>query len=192
MGGRGSPLTTRKTKRGHNVSRTVPQWIKDSKYKFCAVCGRTDDLQYHHWEPAELGGLTVPENIIVLCAKHHQELRGQGGRIKHNYLVKEGIRKSKESGKRHGKRPFDHEKIMRLIAENSTQFNDINDADYEPMTEHEIMEMAGVKPVCYAKCKRMLLDAMNGGEWPYSWQKPAYVFNRPVYDGIVKRLRGDT
>lgn len=168
------------------MSKTVSQWIKDSKYKFCAVCGKTEDLQYHHWLPVELGGKDEPENIIVLCAKHHQEFHRQGGAIKHNRLVREGIRKAKERGVHVGKKPADYEKVMRLIAENSTQFNDTS-----LTTEHEIMKMAGVKDVCYSKCKRMLFEAMTADVWPYSWEKPVQIRNRPLYDSFIRKMRGD-
>lgn len=167
------------------MSRTIPKWIKDQKYHFCAVCGRTDDLQYHHWEP-DNGHNTVPENIIVLCAKHHQELHDQGGRIKHNYLIKQGMARAKEHGVRAGRKPANYEATMRAIAENSTQFNESS-----LMTEHEIMEMCGVKPVCYAKCKRMLMSAMQEDVWPYEWEKPKAVKHRPLYDRIIKKMRGD-
>ena len=76
---------------------------------------------------------------------------------------------------------------MRLIAENSTQFN-----PFSEVTEHEIMDMAGVKEVCYYKCKRMLLDALALDVWPYSWKKPKQVRNRPMYDRQIRRLRGDS
>ena len=76
---------------------------------------------------------------------------------------------------------------MRLIAERSTQFNDGG----EMHTETEIMEAAGVKNVCYHKCKRMLLDALKAEEWPYSWPKPVQVRNHPVYDYVIKKMRGD-
>jgi hypothetical protein len=167
------------------MSRTIPKWVKDAKYHFCAVCGRTDDLQYHHWEP-DNGHNTVPENIIVLCARHHQELHGQGGAIMHNYLVKEGMAKAKERGVRVGKPPADYENVMRMIAENSTQFN-----AGSTMTEHEIMEMAGVKEVCYAKCKKMLIEKMESGEWPYEWSKPTQMLKRPLYDRVIKKKRGE-
>lgn len=168
------------------MSRTVPQWIKDKKYHFCAMCGKTEDLQYHHVEPAN-GHNTVFENIIVFCAPCHQKWHKQEGQVHHNYLVKQGIVKARERGVKVGKKPADYEKVMRLIAENSTQFNKSS-----LITEHEIMDMAGVKGVCYAKCKRMLLSAINGDNWPYSWPKPTYVANRPLYDGAIKRMRGDT
>lgn len=167
------------------MSRSIPQWIKDQKYHFCAVCGRTDDLQYHHWTPIILGGENVPENVIVLCAMHHQQFHEQGGAIKHNRLVKEGIAKAAANGVKVGRKPANHESIMRLIAENSTQFN----AD-SMTTEHEIMEMAGVKEVCYSKCKRELFEAMAADEWPYSWPKPTKVRKTPLYDSFIKRKRG--
>lgn len=171
------------------MGRTIPRWIKESKPKFCAVCGRTDDLQYDHWIPISLGGKTVPENIIVLCAKHHQERHGQVGKIKHNHLVKDGMAKAKERGVKVGRKPKDHEKIMRLIAEHSTQFNDAYDLSYTPYTESEIMEMAGVKSVCYHKCKRELIDIINSGEWEFDWPKPEKVKSMALYDSVVKKIR---
>lgn len=165
------------------MSRTIPKWIKDQKYHFCAVCGRTDDLQYHHWEPFN-GHNTVPENIIVLCAKHHQELHNQGGNIKHNKLIKDGIEKAREHGIRVGRKPADGEKIMKAIAAQSTQFNLDSTA-----TENEIMEQLGIGAVCYNKYKRMLLSAMCGDIWPYDWEKPTQVRKHPIYSNKLKMMR---
>ena len=164
---------------------SIPQWIKDQKYHFCAMCGRTDDLQYNHVEPAN-GHNTVFENIIVLCAPCHQKWHKQKGSVHHNYLVKDGIEKARERGVRVGRPPIDYEKVMRLIAENSTQFN--RDS---LVTEHEIMERAGIKAVSYAKCKRMLFAAMEEPEWPYDWAKPVRVRNYPLYDHVIRDMRGD-
>lgn len=168
------------------MSRTIPQWIKDAKPRYCAACGKETDLQYHHLVPVLLGGKTEPNNIIVLCGVCHQRWHDQRGAEKHNNLVKVGIAKAKESGVKVGRKPADQEKIMRLIAENSTQFN----AD-SLTTENEIMEMAGVKPSCYHKCKRALLSAMERDTWPYEWEKPERIRNVPLYDAQIKRLRGD-
>jgi predicted metal-binding protein len=173
------------------MSRTVPKWIKDKKYHFCAVCGKEEDLQYHHWIPSALGGKTEYSNILVVCATCHQKRHNQGGSDHHNYLIKEGITKAKERGVKMGRHPSDHESIIRMIAENSTQFNNINNANYKPMTENEIMEMAGIKPVCYAKCKRQLMSAMQEEVWPYKWEKPKVVKYRPLYDRVIKKMRGD-
>lgn len=166
------------------MSRSIPQWIKDQKYHFCAICGAEDDLQYHHWIPKSLGGKTEFANIMVVCATCHQKRHDQKGRDHHNYLVKNGIAKAKERGVKVGKPSADYEKVMRLIAENSTQFN--RDS---LVTEHEIMEMAGIKEVCYAKCKRMLFTAINADEWPYDWAKPRQIRNRPLYDRVIKYKR---
>lgn len=173
------------------MDRIVPQWIKDTKYHFCAACGKEDDLQYDHLVPVSLGGKTEPSNIIVLCAVCHQKRHKQNGSEHHNYLVKRGIAEAKKRGVRVGKAPADYEKIMRLIAENSTQFMENNPYDISRprYTEHEIMEIAGVKEVCYAKCKRMLIEAYNADKWPYEWHKPECMNNRPLYDRIVKEWR---
>ena len=173
------------------MSRTVPQWIKDAKYHFCAACGNENDLQYHHLVPVVLGGKDEPSNIIVLCAVCHQKWHKQKGTDHHNYLVKQGIAEAKKRGVHVGKTPADYEKVMRLIAENSTQFRKISPYDiFRPRyTEHEIMEMAGVKEVCYAKCKRMLIEAYNADVWPYDWHKPEHMNNRPLYDKVIKEWR---
>ena len=167
------------------MSKTIPQWIKDAKYHFCAACGQEHDLQYHHLVPLSMGGENKPSNIVVLCAPCHQIWHRQNGADHHNYLVKEGIAKAQANGVHVGKPQAPYEKVMRLIAENSTQFN-----PKSLITEHEIMEMAGVKEVCYSKCKRMLLSAMKGDVWPYEWDKPTHVANRPLYDKVIKKMRG--
>ena len=169
------------------MSRTVPNWVKAAKPSFCAACGRTDDLQYHHLVPTILGGKTEPSNIIVLCGPCHQKWHRQGGRDKHNHLVKEGIAKARERGVFVGKRPADAERIMRLIAENSTQFQ-----DERLVTETEIMKMAGIESVCYHKYKRRLLALMDADEWPFEWEKPKVLRNRPLYDRVIKRLREES
>ena len=74
---------------------------------------------------------------------------------------------------------------MRLIAENSTQFNE------KLVTESEIMEMAGLKPVAYYKYKRRLLALMEADEWPFEWDKPTAVRDKPLYDHLIRRLRGE-
>lgn len=39
----------------------------------CVICGTTEDLQVHHVVGAADGGSTTPDNLMVLCAKHHRE-----------------------------------------------------------------------------------------------------------------------
>lgn len=168
------------------MSRTIPQWIKDAKPRYCAACGKETDLQYHHLVPVLLGGKTEPNNIIVLCGVCHQKWHDQKGADHHNHLVKAGIAKARDNGIKVGKKPADGERIMRLISENSTQFN-----ANSLMTEREIMEMAKVRSVCYYKYKRQLVEMIDSGEWPYEWPMPVKLRNRPLYDRQIKRLRGD-
>ena len=67
------------------MSRTIPQWIKDAKPRYCAACGKETDLQYHHLVPVLLGGKTEPNNIIVLCGVCHQKWHDQKGADHHNH-----------------------------------------------------------------------------------------------------------
>ena len=177
---------------------TPPRWVKDAIPKRCCFCGSTVGIEYDHINPALFEDKWTIENTRPLCRKCHREfshgmkLYGQMEMLHdHGFLVREGMRKAKERGVKFGKKPFDHEKVMRLIAENSTQFVDIYDPDAPLRTESEIMEMAGVKSGCYHKCKRMLLGAMALEAWPYSWPKPKKKRNMPLYDHVVRELRGE-
>lgn len=169
----------------------IPKSVRTQKLKmcpFCAVCGTTADLEINHFDPK---GQPTIDNLIVLCSKHHMVWHDVKSKSRHADLTREKIQEAIASGVQWGKKPFDHEKVMRLIAENSTQFVDIYDPDVQLRTESEIMEMAGVKSVCYHKCKRMLLDAMALEAWPYSWPKPKKKRNMPLYDHVVRELRGE-
>ena len=165
-------------------TKNIPQWVKDAKYKFCAVCGRTDDLQYCHWEP-DNGHNTVPENIFVLCSKHHNEWHDVKRKSSLNKLIKDGIGKAKERGVKVGRKPANGEHIIRAIAERSTQFNPDS-----MTTEREIREQLGIKEVCYCKYKRKLIEAMKANVWPYEWEKPKQVRNRPEYEWVILKMRG--
>lgn len=167
-----------------------PKWIRDQLPKQCCNCGATDNLAYHHIVPDVLGGKTIPSNIAVVCEDCHNLIHyGKKGAICHGDLVRKGQGKAREQGKVPGKRPADYENVMRLIAKHSTQFNNVHDLDFDMKTESEIMEMAGVKGVCYAKCKNMLKEAMNAPEWPYEWDKPMECKGMPLYDRVIKRIR---
>lgn len=170
--------------------QTIPKWMKDALPKQCCNCGSETHLTYHHIVPVEVGGRDVVTNIAVVCAECHGKIHfGDKGVVTHGDLIKKGMAAAKDRGKTYGRKPADYEKVMRLIAEHSTQFNDIDAPGYTMYTEHEIMEMAGVKEVTYAKCKRMLKDAMNAPEWVYDWPKPGMCANMPVYERHIKRLR---
>ena len=172
---------------------TVPAWIKDMLPKKCYNCGSTKNLVYHHIVPYCVGGNDVPNNIAVLCSTCHSLIHyGRDDVIVHGEMVKEGIKRAKARGVHVGKPCADYEKVMYLISKYSTQFNDINDSSFDMKTEREIMDMAGIKPVCYSKCKRMLKDAMKADKWPYEWKKPTICKSMPLYEQCVIKLRNKT
>ena len=169
----------------------IPKNVREEKLRLCpscAVCHSTVDLELNHIDPDKPSTI---DNLIVLCSYHHGLWHEMSSRNRHADQVRKAIADAKKRGVHFGKPCADYEKVMRLIAENSTQFNDPYNIDYEPLTEHEIMDMAGVREGCYAKCKRMLLDALGTREWPYSWRKPKRLRNRPMYDWEIRRLRGE-
>lgn len=169
----------------------ITKVMKDALPKKCYNCGSTENLNYHHIIPLALGGNNILTNIAVLCGRCHWAVHHDTeGEYKHSgELIRSGIEKARAEGRKNGRKPADYDHIMQLIAKYSTQFNDIHDIGYELHTETEIMDMAGVKPVCYAKCKRMLVDAMNAAEWPYEWDKPTVHKNRPLYEQHIKDIR---
>lgn len=162
---------------------TVPEWIKRAKRAECAMCGRTDDLQYNHVVPVSQGGADVPENIIVLCADCHSVWHhGVKGKQAHGYMVKAGIAKARERNVRVGRKPADVERIMEIIAEHSTQFG----GDW---TEAEVREACGVGLTCYSKVKRQLLRDMTEKEWHHRFDRPVQMSEHPMYERVVKKRR---
>jgi hypothetical protein len=44
----------------------------------CILCGATERLEVHHLIPAAEGGPTTPDNLVVLCRRHHEAVeRGE-------------------------------------------------------------------------------------------------------------------
>ena len=172
--------------------KPIPIEIRRSLPKVCCNCGSTENLIFHHIVPVSVGGKNIASNIAVVCPDCHGAIHQYDEIAKHGRgdKIKERLAKAKAEGRNNGRKPADYEHIMWLIAKYSTQFNNIDDANYELHTETEIMEMAGVKPVCYAKCKRMLIDAMKSDVWPYDWEKPKVFNNRSLYDRVIKKMRG--
>ncbi len=168
--------------------REIPaKWIRDMLPKKCVNCGSTKGIVYHHIVPVEFGGNEVPSNIAVLCSVCHGKVHyGEDGVIDHGMLVRSGQQRARANGKRIGRKPADGERIMRTIAERSTQFN-----ENSKTTEGEIRESLGIKNVCYCKYKKKLMDAIRADVWPYDWEKPSHIANRPLYDRVIKRMRGE-
>jgi predicted metal-binding protein len=168
--------------KGTFISKSVRQ-AKMAAYKKCAFCGSSKDLEIAHFNPRLEATF---ENLIVCCSQCHMKYMHDEEVVhRHADMVRESIREAKARGVHFGKKPADYEKVMRLIAENSTQFN-----PNSLTTEHEIMEMAGVKEVCYAKCKRMLIAAIQDDVWKYDFSKPKQIRNHPMYEHHIKRIRG--
>ena len=152
----------------------------------CANCGAADNLQYHHIVPLSMGGNDILTNMVCLCGKCHSMIHhGKADVISHNEAVRAGIRKAQARGVKVGRPDAkNHEKVMQLIAEKSTQFN------LDSMTtEPEIMTEANVCFTVYHQCKRKLLDAMKLDKWPYTWPKPEKVREHPLYEHLILRLR---
>ena len=42
--------------------------------RFCAKCGSTENLEFHHEIPLDMGGTTCDENIVVLCRSCHHRV----------------------------------------------------------------------------------------------------------------------
>lgn len=164
----------------------VAKWIRNTLPKKCVNCGSTRSIGFHHIVPVECGGNDVPSNVAVLCSKCHGAVHyGNGGVVDHGELVRKGMEAARMQGRVPGRKPANYEAVMRLIAENSTQFN-----PFSMTTEEEIMQMAGVKSVCYAKCKRMLIEAISADVWNFDWKKPKMIQARPTYAHVLKKIRG--
>ena len=172
-------------------STPIPKRVRDEKLRlcpFCAVCHTDKNLELNHIDPSKPATIA---NLIVLCGKHHGIWHYMSATHRNRDLLRNGIAEAKSRGVHIGRKPAEYERVMRLIAEHSTQFNDIYDPEYDLCTENEIMEMAGVKSGCYYKCKRMLLEAMDAQEWPYTWARPKVRKEMALYDHYIKRIRDD-
>ena len=167
----------------------IPSSVRLEKLRlcpFCVVCHTTENLELNHIDPDKPATI---DNLIVVCSKHHGVWHKMSSRNVHKDLVIKGIKAAQKRGVHVGKSCADYENVMRLIAKYSTQFNDVDSQDYVPYTEHEIMDMANVKSVCYSKCKRMLKEAMCASEWKYEWPKPTISKKTPLYDHYIQRMR---
>lgn len=170
--------------------QTVPTWIKNMLPKKCCNCGSTEHLIYHHIIPWEVGGNNIPSNIAVVCAECHGKVHfGDTGYICHGDLIRDGQQKAKARGVHIGRKPKEQETVFRTIAKYSTQFNNVYDLAFDMRTEKEIMEMLNLKPTCYSKYKRMLIDEINKDVWEFDWPKPKIHRSMPLYEHCVIELR---
>lgn len=81
----------------------------------CTFCGDNNDLEIHHVKPRRLGGLESSDNLTTACHYCHWYIHANPKfRICHASLVKEGIKKAKESGSILGRKKFSEDKINRI------------------------------------------------------------------------------
>lgn len=154
---------------GRNPERSaIPAKVRAALPKCCCNCGSTENLHFHHIVPVIYGGRNIPSNIAVVCESCHSHIHyGENGEILSSTAIKKGVAKAKERGVHFGKKPADYERIMQIIAENSTRFNPCS-----WMTENEVAELAGCGYSTLCKVKKMLIEDMNSDNWEHSFPKP--------------------
>lgn len=165
----------------------IPPYIRRQIKKECVICGSTDDIHLHHRIPVENGGTTTVDNLVPLCKMHHMMIHGQGNFLNQansSELIKQGQARARLEGRIPGRRQFDREHIMKLIAQYSTEFN----LD-STVSESEIMEMAHVKSVCYYDAKRELIRLIGLPEWKFDWEKPVRCRLHPLRPCDIERLK---
>ena len=58
---------------------------------FCAVCGSTESLEHHHFEPLGLGGPDIDTNLLTLCSTHHGQIHSMRRASNHRALTRSGL-----------------------------------------------------------------------------------------------------
>jgi transposase len=85
--------------------------LKKEEYKAigekCCNCGTTDNVEYHHVIPLNLGGKDVRTNMVCLCQKCHDLIHGMQREGGHKESIKRGIEKARSMGKKLGGRTAD-------------------------------------------------------------------------------------
>jgi|TARA_Y100000289_G_C3801281_1_gene89108 hypothetical protein len=105
---------------------------------FCAVCGKTEDLQYHHFTPRIDGGSDDETNILTLCYEHHCEIHGKPYRnkIHHAELTRKGLQRARERGVRLGSRDgANFEKANKVKIKNANEFSKKLEHIIKPLRE---------------------------------------------------------
>lgn len=78
----------------------------------CAVCGKKDGLQHHHFVPLGAGGKDINRNLLTLCQRHHEVMHDMARKKhRHGALVSAGIQRAKDSGVLLGPKPSPIEKF---------------------------------------------------------------------------------
>lgn len=75
------------------------------KRKECAACGIKTNLQFHHLVPRSKGGSDDETNLVTLCTPCHGLWHNMPWSHDHRALMRDGVAKAKEEGKRFGPKP---------------------------------------------------------------------------------------
>jgi 5-methylcytosine-specific restriction endonuclease McrA len=77
------------------------------KLKFCAACGKIDDLQHHHLVPRNQRGSNDETNLITLFLRCHDKVhdRQHHGMYNHRQALRDGRDRARERGVVFGRKP---------------------------------------------------------------------------------------
>ena len=83
-------------------------FLIENKGTVCCNCGENNEenITFHHVIPLSLGGKDILTNIVPLCHNCHMLLHHNtrpDGSLSYSSLIKEGMRKAKENGKKFGR-----------------------------------------------------------------------------------------
>lgn len=92
-----------KSKRqAHQEFMKSPEWenIKKKLFKLrgkkCEICGSKKHIQVHHLTYKRFGGKERPEDLQILCGKHHMKVHGIKRKPKEKLTKKRGVRTYKQ------------------------------------------------------------------------------------------------
>ena len=66
-------------------------WNRDNHR--CILCGSRYALPNAHFIRRSQGGLGIPENVVTLCLKCHNEFDNGSKRIEHSYKIENHLKK---------------------------------------------------------------------------------------------------
>ena len=100
--------------------RTLNQSDKEEIGLYCCNCGSTEDLQYHHIVPIELGGRDINSNMCCLCYKCHFKIHHLRDPKMNNYgeMIKKGQAKAKAEGRFTGQQG----NIITIVKKDGTKY----------------------------------------------------------------------
>lgn len=77
--------------RACDISPRTRQRVSDRDGKRCVICG-SPGVQIAHYIPRSRGGLGIPQNLVCLCVKCHDEYDNGKFREKHGQAIREYLK----------------------------------------------------------------------------------------------------